>query len=150
MSIYNSSGPFSRKTPKDVSGRDLTNPALFEIASRLPKDDLIDPELNSIDVARGDLHNLYVSPVAGFRNTSYDVSWRTYRDLAEHSNNHILNNTFGTSSLNPVLAAEGMQKLLEHQTLMYDGLLAGMSFLESHKYALRLGPEPSVINNAIN
>ncbi len=135
MSLQNSSGPFSRKTPKDISGRDLTNPALFGIASRLPKDDLIDPQLTSEDVVRGNLKNLYISPVAGFRNTSYDLNWRTYQDLAEHSNDHVRNNTFGTGEV-------GREKLLEHQSLMYDGLLAGMSFLESHKYALRLGPAP--------
>lgn len=135
MPLSNSSGGFSKKTPKDVSGRDLTNPSLFGIASRLPKDDLIDPELTSNDVARGDLHNLYISPVAGFRNTSYDLGWRTMQDLAAHSNEHVINGTFGSGQ-------EGLEKLRAHQELMYNMLLAGGSFLEAHKYALLHGPKP--------
>ena len=135
MAFHNSSGPFSRKIPRSVSGRESTNPALYSLPDRQDKDNLIDPLLTSEDVAKGDLRNLYISPVAGFRNTSYDIGWRAERDLAEHANNHVLNNTFGTGP-------EGEKKLLEHQTLMYDGLLAGMSFLESHKYALRIGPQP--------
>ncbi len=135
MPLSNSSGGFSKKTPKDVSGRDLTNPELFGIASRLPKDDIIDPILTSEDVAKGNLDNLYISPVASFRNTSYDIGWRAEQDLADHSNFHVIHETFGPGE-------EGMQKLLIHQELMYDGILAGMSFLEAHKYALRRGPNP--------
>ena len=137
MPLYNSSGPFSKKTPRDVSGRIMTNPSLFGIASRLKKDDLIDPELTSDDVAKGDLKNLYISPVASGRNTAYEVGWRTMQDLRDHANMHVKAGTFGSGD-------EGLQKLLAHQTLMYNGLLAGMSFLESHKYALRLGPAPVV------
>ncbi len=125
----NSSGPFSRKTPNS------TNPANFSLAPRQEIDNLIDPELTSEDIVRDDLQNLYISPVAGFRNTSYDISWRTYQYLAEHSNYHVEHKTFGSGK-------EGMQKLLKHQELMYDGLLAGMSFLNAHKYALKLGPKP--------
>jgi hypothetical protein len=135
MALSNSSGPFSRKTPKDVSGRDLTNPSLFGIASRLPKDDLITPELTRNDIERGDLRNLYISPVAGFRNTSYTIGWRTMQDLSAHSNFHVTNGTFGTGQ-------EGLEKLRAHMELMYSGLLAGMSFKESHQYAIKHGPAP--------
>lgn len=129
MSIINSSGPFSFKKPRG------TNPALFSLPEYQPKDELIDPLLTSDQVARGDLHNLYISPVKSFRNTAYVIGWETERVLADHANQHIINGTFGTGP-------EGIQKLIEHQTLMYNGLLAGMSFLESHKYALRNGPSP--------
>jgi len=135
MALSNSSGPFSRKTPRDVSGRELTNPSLYRIASRLPKDDLIAPELTRNDIARGDLRNLYISPVASFRNTSYTIGWRTMQDLAAHSNEHIIKNTFGTGQ-------EGLDKLQVHQELMYDMILAGGSFLEAHKYAIKHGPAP--------
>ena len=129
MSIINSSGPFSFKTPRG------TNPALFSLPEYQPKDELINPLLTSNQVARGDLHNLYISPVATYRNTGYVIGWETERVLADHANQHIINSTFGTGQ-------EAMQKLIQHQTLMYNGLLAGMSFLESHKYALRNGPSP--------
>ncbi len=142
MPLQNSSGPFSRNTPRDVSGRPLTNPGLFGIPDRQEKDNLIDPKLTSEDIAKGDLRNLYISSVVGFRNTPYEVSWRTMNDLRDHANMHVKNNTFGTKNLDPKLADEGLQKLLVHQELMYDGLLAGMSFLEAHKYALKLGPAP--------
>lgn len=135
MAFHNSSGPFSRKRPRSVTGRESTNPALFSLPDRQDKDNLIDPILTSEDVAKGNLKNLYASTMSGFRNTSYDIGWRAERDLAEHANNHVLNNTFGTG-------LEGEKKLLEHQELMYDGLLAGMSFLEAHKYSLRVGPDP--------
>lgn len=135
MPLFNSSGPFSKKTPRDISGRELTNPALFGIASRLPKDDIIDPILTQEQVDKGDLHNLYISPTVSFRNVPFDLGWRTYQDLAEHANMHVKNNTFGTGQ-------EGYDKLLMHQDLMVDGMLSGMSFLEAHKYALKVGPAP--------
>ncbi len=132
----NSSGPFSKKTPKQ------TNPANFSLPPREEKDNLIDPKLTSQDIVDGDLDNLYISPVASFRNTSYNIGWRTMQDLAEHANQHVINNTFGTSNSNLELAEEGNFKLFIHQELMYQGLLAGMSFLDSHKYALKWGPQP--------
>lgn len=140
MSLQNSSGRFSKKTPRH------TNPANYSIPDRQPIDQLIAPILTSEDVLTGNLQNLYISPVASFRNTSYDISWRAKKDLGDHSDYHIRNNTFGTSNPNPILAAEGGQKLLLHQELMYDGLLAGMSFAKSHTYALRFGPQPVISN----
>ena len=130
----NSSGRFSKKTPR-TTGPEITNPALYAIPERQDKDNIIDPILTSNDIRKGDLSNLYISPVSAFRNTSYDLSWRTYRDLAEHSNMHVINKTFGDG-------IDAAKKLDMHQELMYDGLLAGMSFLEAHKYALRVGPQP--------
>ena len=128
--LQNSSGPFSRKPPKG------TNPAKFSLPGREPIDDIIDPIVTSEDVINGKLDDLYTSPMSTFRNTSYDLDWRTYRDLADHSNFHVQNQTFGSGS-------EGEKKLFIHMELMYQGLLAGMSFLESHKYSLRLGPQPT-------
>lgn len=127
--LHNSSGAFSRKTPKH------TNPANYSLPPRQPIDNLIDPKLTSEDVAVGNLDNLYISPVAGFRNTSYDLSWRTYQDLAEHANWHVENNTFGGGE-------DGYRRLFIHQELMYEGLLAGMSFLESHEFSLKRNPIP--------
>lgn len=125
----NSSGPFSRKTPRH------TNPALFSLPPRQEIDNLIDPNITPEQIDNDDLSNLYISPVAGFRNVSYDLGWRTYQDLAAHSNMHVINKTFGEG-------IEAEQKLIQHQELMYNGMMAGMSFLEAHKYALRVGPSP--------
>lgn len=128
--LQNSSGPFSRKTPR------FTNPANFSLPPREPIDDILDPIVSEEDFANDDLHNLYSSTSASFRNQAYDLGWRTYKDLADHANQHVIDGTFGTGP-------EAEKKILEHQTLMYNGMLSGMSFLEAHKYALKLGPSPS-------
>ncbi len=125
----NSSGPFSKKTPIG------TNPALFSLPERQEKDNLIDPILTSKEIARDDLSNLWISTMTGFRNQRYDLDWRTYKDLAEHANMHVINKTFGEGP-------DAQEKLLNHQEFMYNGMMAGMSFLEAHKYALRVGPKP--------
>lgn len=127
--LQNSSGPFSRKTPRS------TNPSKFSLPPRTQLDNITDPIVSEQDMKNDNLSNLYTSTSSGFRNVSYDLDWRTYKDLAEHADNHIINNTFGSDP-------EGQKKLLEHQELMFNGILAGMSFLESHKYALRVGPKP--------
>ncbi len=127
--LSNSSGPFSKKTPKG------TNPALFSLPPREPKDNLIDPILTCEQIEAGNLDNLYVSPETDFRNVSYTLDWRTMKDLADHADDHVRNNTFGGGE-------EGFEKLFLHQELMYEGMLAGMSFLEAHEYALRKGPQP--------
>lgn len=127
--FHNSSGPFSRKTPRH------TNPEKYQLPPREPIDAVIYPIVTSKNVVDGNLKNLYTTPMAGFRNTSYVVSVQLMRTLAAHANMHVLANTFGSDFI-------GQKKLLEHQTLMYNGLLAGMSFLESHKYALKFGPQP--------
>ncbi len=132
--MQNGSGSFSRKTPRS-QGRKDTNPAIFSIPDRQPKDNLIHPLLTSDDIENDNLDNLYATTESGFRNTRYDLDWRTLQDLAEHSNFHVVHNTFGSDEL-------GMANLLMHQELMYDGLLAGMSFLRAHKYALKVGPTP--------
>ena len=129
LRFHNSSGLFSRKTPRH------TNPQIYQLPTRLPKDNIIDPIVTDKDVITGNLKNLYSTPMASFRTESYVVSVELMRTLAAHSNMHVANNTFGTGF-------EGQKKLLDHQSLMYDGLLAGMSFLESHKYALKNGPSP--------
>jgi len=125
----NSSGAFSLKTPIG------TNPADFSLPDRQPKDDFLDPIVSSDDYANGDLHNLYTSTSASFRNQPYTLDWNTERDLADHANQHIINGTFGQGD-------DAYFKLLEHQTLMYNGMMAGMSFLEAHIYALKVGPKP--------
>lgn len=127
--LQNSSGPFSKKTPKG------TNPSLFSLPERQPKDNLIDPLLTCEQIESDNLDNLYVSPETDFRNVRYDLDWRTYQDLADHANQHVIDNTFGGGS-------EGYEKLFLHQELMYEGMLAGMSFLEAHIYALKKGPQP--------
>ena len=127
--LQNTSGPFSRKTPRS------TNPANFSLPPRQQIDAVIDPIISQEDFARGDLRNLYTSNSASFRNQSYDLDWRTKQDLADHEHMHVREQTFGTGP-------EAQEKILEHQTLMFNGMLSGMSFLEAHKYALRVGPKP--------
>ncbi len=124
----NSSGPFSKNRPIG------TNPALFSLPHRQEIDNLIDPNITPEEIAHNNLSNLYISPVAGFRNQSFDLDWRTYQDLAAHSNMHVVNKTFGEG-------VEAYNKLKQHQELMYNGMMAGMSFSEAHKYALRVGPK---------
>lgn len=127
--FHNSSGPFSRKTPRH------TNPQIYELPPREPIDVVIKPIVTNEDVVVGRLKDLYSTPMASFRTESYVVSVELMRTLAAHSDMHVAANTFGSG-------IEGQKKLLEHQSLMYDGLLAGMSFLESHQYALKNGPAP--------
>ena len=127
--ISNSSGPFSKKTPKH------TNPADYSLPEYQEKDNLIDPKLTVEQIKSDNLDNLWISPQTDFRNVSYDLDWRTYKDLADHADWHIRNNTFGSGP-------EGMQKLFVHQELMYEGMMSGMSFLEGHNYALKKGPKP--------
>jgi hypothetical protein len=134
MTLHNSSGPFSRKAPRH-QGRQSTNPALFSLPERQEIDNLIDPKITTEDLAVGNLRHLYSSPESQFRNTSYEIGWQAQRDLADHANQHFINGTFGTGE-------EGRLKTIEHQTLMYNGMLAGMSFGESHRYALAKGPQP--------
>lgn len=128
--LSNSSGSFSIKKPRH------TNPANYSLPPRQSKDDILNPIITSEDVIKGDLKNLYTSTSSGFRNQPYDLGWRTYKDLADHANMHVINNTFGASG------QESRDKLLQHQTLMFNGMLSGMSFLRAHKYALRFGPKP--------
>ncbi len=127
--LNNSSGPFSRKTPKQ------TNPALFSLPDRQPFDQWMNAKLSSEEIAKGNLNNIWSSNETDFRNQPYDLDWRTYQDLAEHANWHVEHNTFGGGE-------EGYRKLFIHQELMYEGMMAGMSFLEGHQYALKRGPQP--------
>ncbi len=122
----NSSGPFSRKQPRS------TNPANFSLPDRQQKDNFLNPIVSEDDMANCDLRNLYSSTQSSFRNQSWQLDWRTERDLADHANDHVKNKTFST-----------MDELLTHQTLMYNGMLAGMSFLKAHEYALKVGPQPA-------
>ena len=126
--LNNSSGAFSKKTPKH------TNPAEYSLPDLEPADHWLNAKLYSQDVADGHLNNLWTSNETSFRNVSYDLDWRTYQDLAEHSDWHVKNNTFGSGQ-------KGYDKLFIHMELMYEGMIAGMSFLESHNYALKKGPQ---------
>lgn len=128
----NSSGPFSKNTPIG------TNPAVFKLPPRQEIDEIIDPNITPEQVANDNLINLYISNVTAYRNQSFDLDWRTYKDLAEHSNMHVINKTFGDGPI-------ASQKIIEHQELMYNGMLAGMSFSQAHKYALRVGPIPATL-----
>lgn len=128
--MQNSSGSFSLKTPHH------TNPANYSLPDRQPIDQLLNPIVTGEDLENRNLQNLYTSNMSQFKNTSYDIGWRYEKLMAEHSNFHVTNKTFGDSN-----TIEGYEKLLNHQTLMYNGILAGMSFLESHKYALEKGPK---------
>ncbi len=128
--MNNSSGPFSRKQPRS------TNPALFSLPPRQEIDNILNPIVSEDDMAKCDLRNLYSSTQSSFRNQSWQLDWRTERDLADHADWHVKNNTFGGGP-------EGFNKLLDHQTLMYNGMLAGLSFLKAHEYALKVGPQPS-------
>lgn len=109
----NSSGSFSLKTPKH------TNPEIYRLPDRQPKDNLLDPQ------------TLDSSTMWAFRNTPFVISDEMTRDLAEHSNFHVRNKSFST----------GLE-LLQHQELMYQGILSGLSFLKAHEFALRNGPKP--------
>ncbi len=113
----NSSGPFSLKTPRS------TNPGIFRLPDRQPIDDIIDPQ------------SLDSSTMWAFRNTPFVISDAMMRDLAEHSNFHVRNKSFGTGP-------KADLELLQHQELMYQGILGGLSFLKAHEFALRNGPKP--------
>ncbi len=127
--LQNSSGPFSKKTPKG------TNPANFSLPDKQEKDEWLNAKLYSEDVEAGNLNNLWTSNETDFRQSQYDLGWETYKDLADHANWHVQNNTFGSGE-------EGYRKLFMHQELMYEGMMAGMSFLEGHEYSLKKGPSP--------
>lgn len=114
--MFNASGAISPNPPEG------TNPERYGLP---PRTDLLYPVVYGSDVKAGNLTNLYKTPMTAFRNSQYDLDFNTYDDLAAHSRFHLENKSFGTGD-------EALGKLFIHQELMFEGILAGMSFLESH------------------